>query len=179
MRNPSSSSSVQTTASFTNGPNGDRVGLIRSTSTSSHFSQLSRTTSSSTLHSLLQPIDNQPSSSSNGSSHPQPRPTSSRAPFPPPQPKPRAEDAFHYTSLRRISAAIYPPPATTNKASATKLAALGLAVQDRDRYGKPVLLAVGGLVCVGTDQGWVGTWTFGGDSRGWYGNDTIGQSASH
>ena len=41
------------------------------------------------------------------------------------------------------------------------------------------MLAVGGLVCVGTDHGWVATWTFGGDSRGWYGNDTIGQSTSH
>lgn len=48
----------------------------------------------------------------------------------------------------------------------------------REMLGKPVMLVVGGLICVGTDKGWVGTWAFGGDAKGWYGNESICESAS-
>lgn len=158
MRHPSSSSIDSSISS-------QQPHVSRSVS-SSHFSQLSRTTSSSTLHSL---------SSSN------PAPPLSR---PGPSSHPLLSDPLHYTTLKRISYTLYP------SRSSNKLASMGALSSEtrgndvknpsslRPEFGVPSIMVANGLICVGTDQGWVGVWDFKGDMKGWFGSDMIGASLS-
>jgi hypothetical protein len=125
---------------------------------SSHFSQLSRTTSSSTLHSL------------NSSSHlstKQSQPAST----------PSSADPIHYTTLKRISHFLYPSRSSAKLASLGAMAGAEGRKLKRGELGVPTVMSAEGMICVGTDKGWVGVWDFKGEMRGWYGNESICTSA--
>lgn len=150
-------------------------GAQHASGASSHFSQLSRSESSSTINSVLHPslvagrsgddLGAGGSSSGRPSDDDERRARSKGA---------GEDDPFKWTVLQRISLALYP---SASKASA-KLAKLALGqlpagVARRELLGRPTRMVAGGLVCVGMSSGFVGVWDFRGECKGWFGNEAL------
>lgn len=132
---------------------------------SSHFSQLSRSESSSTINSILHPNRLSDDSTSPSLTYEQPAP-------PPP---PTDEDVFRWSTLQRISLALYPQPTTAKSSSKLQTLAVGQLPPGlrREQLGHPTKMVAGGLVCVGMSSGFVGVWDFRGEAKGWFGNETL------
>ncbi|CDZ98303.1 Vacuolar assembly/sorting protein VPS8 [Phaffia rhodozyma] len=157
VRHPSTSS-INSTAS-------SQLPAFDRSISSSHFSQLSRSNSSSTIHSLVDPQSMRASSSLSV-----PLPSTSISPPSPPELS--LDDPMRYTTLKRISHALYPRGRPTSK-----MANLSGDNRNRPDMGDPTMMVAGGWICVGTTKGWVGAWDFRGDLRGWFGNETISNEA--
>ena len=123
---------------------------------SSGFDLQSRTSSVSNIHDLPQGFDfltPDPSS---------PAPTSSASGH--------LAETLKWSPLKRISSRIYPPHG--------KGATGGLIAGGAQTMGVPTVLAVSGIIAVGTSKGWVTVFDFGQNLRGVLGTDAIGKLLS-
>lgn len=140
---------------------------------SSHFSQLSRSESSSTINSVLYP-SGAPGRDTNGATAVPSKGHETRHAA---ESDRDEDDPFRWSVLQRISLALYPSMLPAPSKSSAKLAALALGQLlpglKREQLGRPTKMVAGGLVCVGMSAGWVGVWDFRGEQKGWFGNEAL------
>lgn len=89
------------------------------------------------------------------------------------QPTPTRTEIISWAGLRRISSRIYPPP---QPASARLSASLNNQVAGGPQnVGRPTVLAASGIICVGTDEGWVQVFDYGQNLQCICGTEAIGE----